>query len=126
MLSLSASGVQACVTTTLRWKMSDEADPAIQEPLRQVMLWLEIWDEVRLNEHEKQETAKAWRQVLQRSLEPSMRLRKASGPIAGTINALASAGWKTPSPGYWRDASGNREAVLDGRPELKQFVKQAV
>ena len=45
LLCIPPVGTQPCAATTIRWKISKEADPAWLEPVTQVKNWIQIWNQ---------------------------------------------------------------------------------
>ena len=110
MVAIRPPGYHGCVSTTLAWHIGVDADPGLQEPLRQISTWIDLRDSLISGGPEDQqrliEFQGAWYRLV-RNTKHSKRLthvgwRCATGPISATILTLRSIGREPSSPVCWR------------------------
>ena len=107
MLAIAPPGRQACTTTTIRWKLTPDADPFVRETVQQVALWIDMWPALKKGSNMSINLKTSWNHALSRVYLPVVNWKKVTGPIAATIGALSRAGWKPSYPNLWYNRAGD-------------------
>ncbi len=98
-LSVATAGLRPCLASLLAWRLDDDSDPAIREPLKQVQLWRRLWSTT--PDADKADLRKAWRRALPKVLLKGVRWGSVSGPMQATIATVGQLGWAPVQPDRW-------------------------
>ncbi len=124
-LSVSAAGLRPCLASLLAWRLDEDCDPAVREPLKQVQLWRRLWDTT--PEAERSDLRKAWRRALPKVLLKGVHWGAVSGPMQATIATLGQVGWAPVQPDRWLTEDRTRYADLsDPAPEAGAQIELQV
>ena len=123
---LRKAGTQPCATTTLRWRLDEQADPAVRIVKEQIRMWADLWEEARKDAKEENEIRQAWREGLKSIVLANKGWRTVTGPLEATICVLRSAGWHAVGPGYWPTPDKEACATLSGKSYETTAIAEAV
>ena len=116
----------SCPLTTIDWKLGENKDPTIDEPVRQVAAFLSIFIAADVTRRNLFTTA--WRACLDRLslLAENRRWSWVRGPISASVCAVLSAGWSPLQPLVWGQQQGGTAASRKVLPSsLDQEEKAA-
>ena len=72
MLAIGAQGKQACVTTSIRWKLSAEADPFVKLPAEQVRTWIDLYKALQSIHNMPLNLKESWNKALSKVRFPKL------------------------------------------------------
>ncbi len=115
-LSVATAGLRPCLASLLAWRLDEDSDPAVREPLKQIQLWRRLW--CTTPEADKADLRKAWRRALPKVLLKGVRWGSVSGPMQATIATVGQLGWAPVQPDRWLTEDRTQYADLsEAAPE---------
>ena len=106
MTALRPPGYHGCISTTIAWHIGVDADPCIQEPLRQLSVWIDLRNSLITGGIEDRrkwiDIQGAWFRLIRNKQLKHLGWKVATGPIAATILTLRQIGWEPTTPFAWR------------------------
>ncbi len=124
-MCVAKAGSHPCMATLLAWRIGYKNDPAVMEPLRQVQMWMRLWQSTPAEE--RATIRKAWRRALPKVLLKGVHWGRVSGLLQATIATLGQMGWAPVQPDRWLVADRLSYADLsDEAPEAPNQILQAV
>ncbi len=122
---VTKAGSHPCVATLIAWRLGPDTDPAAREPLRQVQMWMRLWNTTPTEE--KGAIRKAWRRALPKVLLKGVQWGRVSGPLHATIATLGQMGWAPIQPDKWLVEDRSTYADLSEQaPEAASQILQTI
>jgi hypothetical protein len=109
--SVVPAGSQACPTSLIAWRLGPEVDPAVREPVRQVSMWMRLWETS--NRRDKEDIRKAWTRAIPRVLLGGVHWGRVTGPLQATVATLGQLGWTPNGPTRWLTPSKEHYADIE-------------